>query len=359
MNYNTFIAANSSKGFVSFFDDLFNIEKINKIYLIKGGPGCGKSTFMKKVADAAEKAEYTVERIHCSSDPDSLDGIVIEQIKTAIIDATPPHTYDMKYPGVFESIIDFSSFWDEQSLINTKKEIIETTNQISNNYNQVYGVLRSAGLLYEQLTSISESFLNKEKILKLIKKTVEQNTLTPVESYQIIKRRFYNSINGAGKVSFSDTPEKLCNHGIIIDDDIMAAGNILTKFLAYFKKRGYGIIVYFNPLCPDTKIDHLIIPQLNFGIFSSNPIFRFDLENNDFKHINIKNYIDKNAYILNKNKITFRKKLINELLDSAISDLQNIKNMHDLLEQYYINSVDYEKINIFTKNFIQKIVTTK
>ena len=50
-----FAAANSGNGFVSFYSQIFGNDRIEQRYLIKGGPGTGKSTFMKKIAQRAEE----------------------------------------------------------------------------------------------------------------------------------------------------------------------------------------------------------------------------------------------------------------------------------------------------------------
>lgn len=69
-----FAAANTSAGFVSFFDALFDPKQLKKIYILKGGPGVGKSTLMKNAALAAQKNGFHPIFYHCSSDPKSLDG---------------------------------------------------------------------------------------------------------------------------------------------------------------------------------------------------------------------------------------------------------------------------------------------
>ena len=43
--------------------------------ILKGGPGCGKSTFLKRVGDAGRAAGLAVVRLHCAGDPASLDGV--------------------------------------------------------------------------------------------------------------------------------------------------------------------------------------------------------------------------------------------------------------------------------------------
>ena len=64
-----FIGANTARGFVNDADDIFS--GLKKLYILKGGPGTGKSTWMKRAAEKAEKAGYPVERYFCSSDSSS------------------------------------------------------------------------------------------------------------------------------------------------------------------------------------------------------------------------------------------------------------------------------------------------
>ena len=68
------LGAMSPCGFVGYFDQLLAPRGEWNSLLIKAGPGCGKSTMMTKIADALVSQGETVELIHCSSDPDSLDG---------------------------------------------------------------------------------------------------------------------------------------------------------------------------------------------------------------------------------------------------------------------------------------------
>jgi ABC-type nitrate/sulfonate/bicarbonate transport system ATPase subunit len=59
--------------------------------ILKGGPGCGKSSLMRRVAQAMEEKGASVEYIACSGDPDSLDAVVFPALNTAIVDGTAPH----------------------------------------------------------------------------------------------------------------------------------------------------------------------------------------------------------------------------------------------------------------------------
>ncbi len=91
-----FLGANSPNGFYSLYDQLIDPGLAEDIFILKGGPGCGKSSLMRTVGKAMEDKGLYVEYIQCSGDPDSLDGIVIPALKTAIVDGTAPHVVVQK-----------------------------------------------------------------------------------------------------------------------------------------------------------------------------------------------------------------------------------------------------------------------
>ena len=91
MTTHFFLGANSGEGFQSLYSDLVDLEKTRDLLVLKGGPGVGKSTFMKQVGRAAEEAGQQVEYIWCSGDPDSLDAVLLPECAAAVVDGTSPH----------------------------------------------------------------------------------------------------------------------------------------------------------------------------------------------------------------------------------------------------------------------------
>ena len=72
-----FAAANTFSGFKSNFKSVFAPEKFDRIFIIKGGPGTGKSTLMKRIGEYFAPKRYEVTRFLCSSDTSSLDGLTV------------------------------------------------------------------------------------------------------------------------------------------------------------------------------------------------------------------------------------------------------------------------------------------
>ena len=118
-----FAGANTPDGFVGFYRELVDMYDLKKLYILKGGSGIGKSTFIRKFAEHFPNDERLF--LMCSGDPKSLDGVIISHIGVGIIDGTDPHTVDPIYPGVVDEIINLGEYiiWDK---VKATREILQT-----------------------------------------------------------------------------------------------------------------------------------------------------------------------------------------------------------------------------------------
>ena len=79
-------------------------ENISTRYFIKGRPGSGKSTMLKKILENARHRGLDVEVYHCGFDPDSLDMLLFPELDLSIFDSTAPHEYYPRRDG--DNVID-------------------------------------------------------------------------------------------------------------------------------------------------------------------------------------------------------------------------------------------------------------
>ena len=101
--YKRFFGTVTSAENVNFIDDL--TEGVEKRYFIKGRPGTGKSTFLKKLSKKLHLMEYDVEEYYCSFDSNSLDMVVCRELSFCVFDSTEPHE---KFPKrQTDEILDF------------------------------------------------------------------------------------------------------------------------------------------------------------------------------------------------------------------------------------------------------------
>ena len=85
-----------ARGNINYIDKITNGFK--KRIFIKGRPGTGKSTILKKFATEARKKGYSTETYYCSLDTNSLDMVVVRELGVAIFDSTSPHEMSPVYP---------------------------------------------------------------------------------------------------------------------------------------------------------------------------------------------------------------------------------------------------------------------
>lgn len=354
--YKTFIAANTCKGFHSYFEELIRDETLNRVYLIKGGPGSGKSTLMKKVSKKADALGLTVENLYCSSDPDSLDGVRIIEKGIVIIDATAPHAFDMKYPGARESLVDLSAFWDEQSLSENYSKIKALTDSISKRYKSVYGLLKIAGIANLKRSAVIESKVDFDKCISQVKRLIKQCGIVPLSTQGVIENRMLFAFSGSGIKNLETTPDTLCDEFIVFEDTYDLSHILTSKLASSLCKMGYRVICVNNPLCPEHKTDAVFVPALRLGFIPEGHIYKYVYNKEKvIKTIKTKKFTNPDTLKTKKELLSTLKKTESTYISMACNLLGGIKHSHDELEKFYINAMDYKRLDAFTNGFIEKL----
>ncbi|WP_164668058.1 AAA family ATPase [Virgibacillus doumboii] len=95
--YHRFFGTNTADGVVNVVPHL--TSNIKHVHYIKGRAGTGKSTIMKKIAQACSDHGFDVELYHCSFDPNSIDMVLVRELDFCIFDSTDPHEFFPKRDG--------------------------------------------------------------------------------------------------------------------------------------------------------------------------------------------------------------------------------------------------------------------
>lgn len=328
-----FASANSGRGFVNFYGDIFN--GLDKHYIIKGGPGTGKSSLMKAIAYNAEKKGMTVQRFHCSSDPDSLDGIIINELSVAMSDGTPPHSADPHCPGVTDEIIDLSSFWDKNILAKSRDLIVTGTQKKTQLYKNVYSYLKAA-LEIDRIKQRTISAAVDKRSLRTLARaytdvTAEQSSRASV--------RLVNGITMKGYYELS--PYK--NNARIIYNvkNTYGAGYLFLDQIRNYLIDNEMIISY----------DALDTEKINMIYLPTHRIL-FCMNGNCGKEIDTDRYISGDIDILKK--VDERKA---EIMSEAYLLLSEIELQHFSLEKIYISAMDFDRKEEYQEKLIKEILS--
>lgn len=83
--------------------------------ILKGGPGCGKSTFLKRVGDAGARPGWPSSGCTARR-PCSLDGVYFPEKCSGFFDGTAPHTVDPALFGANGEYLDLGTFCRTEAL---------------------------------------------------------------------------------------------------------------------------------------------------------------------------------------------------------------------------------------------------
>lgn len=348
-----FLGANTPGGFFSLFSELHSPEEGWRLYIIKGGPGTGKSTLMKRIAEACDRRGLFCERIYCSSDPHSLDAVIIPSLKISIADGTPPHVIEPRYPGVAEILVDLGAFRDDRRLLSHRDEIIELTKENSFYHKKCVDFLMAARAAENDTSSVvipamKISTLHKFSE-KLSVKLLTSVTDTPVK----MKKRIISAVTPEGITEFTDTFNSLCERRVMLYDSFGSAAAVILKLLEIRAgERGIEGYSCYDSMNVSSSPTALIFPDLHLGIIRGR---KGDNPTDNALKVNCMRFYDTGLISGHKNRIAFNNRSREEMLSGAVECLMKAKATHDRLEGFYIRSMNFSCMNEYCERLIDEI----
>ena len=349
MSVRFFLGANSGDGFYSLYDN-FACAPGDRLHLIKAGPGCGKSTFMKKLASRAEELGYAVEYILCSGDPESLDGVYIPALHLGFADATAPHILEPRLFAVDSCYVNLGQFC---AAIESEK-INEYTAKYRRMYKAAYGFLSAAKTIRKvqvpELISDNNIVLAEKRAESALLRELGKKRGTAREAQ--ITKRFIRGISCMGEVCLSDTVNKLCKRIYLVDDKLGLADAYLKHIANGVAERGENAVVCPSPLCPD-ELDAVLLPNHALGFVSASAMQVKD----PWRHVRLDALVAPEVVRAHRSELKALEKQYRSLLDGGVGYLKQAKKYHDLLEGEYRPYVDFAALSEFTEREMAKLIT--
>lgn len=334
-----FLGANSPTGFYSLYSHLLPPDQARAIYILKGGPGCGKSTLMRRVAARMEQEGFQTEYILCSGDPASLDAVVFPQVKAALVDGTAPHVVEPKYPGAVERYVNVGDCYDKSALWELRNEIMEAMSGYQGCYQRAYRCLDASAELFEDQRSALLTQSLSDKLAKrargiLLREIPKQKSAVPGQ----VKQRFLGAVTHKGSLCLFDTAMAQCSRIYELADSSGLAHEMLIHLLAGAVSNGYDVVACPDPMAPE-RLAHLLIPQLDLAFLTSTPSLPFP--GKPYRRIRLDAAADREILRRNRPRLRFARKVSSALLEEGVGCLAQAKTMHDHLEAIYNPHVDF------------------
>lgn len=335
-----FPGGNTSEGFFSYYRYL--LEKGTKrIFVIKGGPGVGKSTLMKKIGQRMVELGYSVEFHHCSSDNRSLDGIAILEAGIVMVDGTAPHIVDPRYPGGLDEIINMGEYWDEEAMQNNINNIIASTNEVSRLFARAYRFLGAAKFISQNVSAMhkqSMDFASVNKVTGILERVLLDQPYRS-ETYDRIgseRHLFSSAYTPNGFVDFTNSILEGIKRVYYLEG-VMGTGksSLMLKIANRAVEKGLDVEIYHTPLIPE-KVGTVLIKELNMAITASE---QFQTKN--YETINLNQYLNKNMMAGFAPEVESDYEMLQKLISQGIENIRKAKEEHDVLEQYYVPNMNF------------------
>ncbi len=342
MDEKYFAASNSGCGFKSFFKEIFDPEKLEHIYIIKGGPGTGKSYFMKRISEEARKRNKKVVSYYCSSDQNSLDGIVIDG-RIGVLDGTAPHQTDAVFPGVSEDIIDLGVFWNSGKLALSRDKIIALNREKKLFYECAYKYLAAYHDISEAIEKPVSYILKHEELEKYvagIMKNIQRGSEYRAEI------AISASVGMEGYVRTESLAEK-ADIVYSVTDVYGSAHNLLKAVANAAMAKNLHVVLSYDPINTD-RLDGIYLCDSKL-LFTSALL-------EGARKISMSRFFDRESSEVYKKNIKSGMKLREAALKEAISALSVVKKVHFSIEEIYKEAMDFDAKEKFTENFIKKLI---
>lgn len=342
-----FASANGFDGFRSRYGELYRSEEFTRVFVIKGGPGTGKSRLMSEIGTRAKEIGAESEYFYCSSDPDSLDGVIVQKGDTriAVLDATAPHTRCADIPGAIDEIVNLGDFWNGERLAEARKEILSLCKEKADCYRRAYRYLGLAGEFDRARETCVAACLDREKLLRAARRELRLLKISREPKETV---RYLSAFGMGGRVRLRTWQEEATV--VSVSDLYGSARFYLGALLAVLREEG----LYNYCLIPSCYADK--IPE---GIYlpENKLLFLANAEDVCTRSINMKRFLSTEKISANRQELRLLDREYERMLAAGEAALQAAGHAHFALEGIYGETMDFEAKEVYSARLTERIVS--
>ncbi len=338
-----FLGANSAQGFVSLYPQLQK-ECARRLYVLKGGPGCGKATCIRALSDALGGAR---EFLHCSSDPDSLDGAVLEHC--AILDGTEPHVQEPRFPGSDGDYLTLPPFVDREGLEQKAEALYALKAASRAHYAGAYRLLAAAQKAREERRQTAQALLEgpgpEKRAAGLLHREVPRR-----EGPGQLCLRFLEGITPKGYLCFDQTVTESAGRVIGLRDSFGLGEGLLAALRDGALERGQQVYACMDPLEPQ-RLRHVLLPGCKLAFVTEDG--RLGLH--PIRTIRVDAMLSAEGLRQARARLRLLAKVEEELLADAVEHIAAAHALHDRMEALYRPHIDVNAMEQWYKGLLERM----
>ena len=346
MSTKYFLGANSGRGFNSLYD-CFPADKDAILHIIKGGPGTGKSGFMRAIGQRAEELGMDVEYVLCSGDPESLDGVYVPSLRQAWADGTAPHVLDPGRFGVNGDYVNLGRFCRTPLSAADGENVNRLTAAYRSEYDRAYSYLAAAAEL--RRAALPPVF--DEKGLAAIRKRISgilARQASNICKLNYVKHIYLSAFTCNGFIRLTETIFELCKQIYHFDSKFGGDVSALEYTAEEAKRRGLSVVLCPSPLDPE-RLDAVLLPGCSLAFVGS----EWQIEG--AHTVQLDRYALPELRRENRSALRKTTQLCDSTAELAVQRLRCAKALHDELEAVYHPYMDFPALTEFTAAEVKRI----
>lgn len=338
-----FAASNSGEGFKNYYEEVFGGS--DRIFVIKGGPGTGKSRFMSEVAEYAAAHDWECERYYCSSDPNSLDGIKLfrEGEVISVIDGTPPHAWEPRLPGVRDEIVNLGDFWNGARLRERGEDIKAIEARKKELWRAAYRWLSGSLDMCRVVRDISIKYLDGDALQRRARELVAD---IPDGKEFKTEVGLISSVGMYGEISLGEYFRR-ASRLYLVNDYLMTAHLLLVELLALARSKKLSVRISYDPVDAE-RLDGIYFEESGLCVAVGKV-----RDEREFDSIDMREFCHPDYDAMRSAE--YADSARRAMLGGACDTLDEINRLHFKLEEIYVSAMDFAAKEKFTREFCKKI----
>ena len=336
MEVSYFLGANTAAGFRSLYGG-FCRGAGDYLRIVKGGPGTGKSGFMRAVGREAARRGYDVELVRCSGVPGSLYGLYIPALGLGWVDGTAPHVAE---PGVFGADSDYVNLGEfcRTPLCPADAARASALNAAyKERYGRAYALLAAGEKLETALTPPPCGGNEAERAEAVLRALVDR-IAPPRDREGTLSRRFGGAVSCEGLVR-DESLFASCRLLYVCEDGCGLASRALAAAADEALLRGQRVIELLSPFDGGTT-DGVLLPELSAAFVRTAP------QQGSHKKVALDRLCGSLDEIKERRRaLRAARRERTRCTEAACAVLAEAKALHDELERVYRPYMDFPSLD--------------
>jgi len=317
-----FAGANSAYGFWSLFEAQLELAP-QRVFVIKGGPGTGKSVFMRRIAEDLAANGFDLDLLQCASDAASVDGFVVPALGLAMVDGT--------------------------ALRARRETILKTADANRACYRHAYHYLAAARIFADDARRhVDRCGARDAAALHALAEELVHEVLgsaPPRRRPGRVRPLFASAITPGGCRHGMDTIfAPLSRRYVLCGPRGTGKGTIVRRLREEAVRRGYDVETFHCGLDPHRE-EHLVIPELGVGVTTGEPPHTSCEPRGGDVVLDTTEAVDAGSLARALDDLNTAQDLSERSLELAVGWLARAKTLHDELEQFYAPHTDFAAID--------------